>query len=226
MNCPYCNASNTDTNRFCLRCGQQLPKPEPSLQKAGNAQFNIALPAAATVTAGGALSALGWFTPWVGFGALISNLIRPVYGQGGWGGLLNMGAGVGNGLQITLGMLVASFAAFTDSNWGWLGLFGMLVVGFMVTLAACTVMNIQAGLKLFESRLAAANPSSVNAIERRLQGVRSRSGGVLVLLVAIFILLAAIPFGTAAIGSGFYLTALGFVISYLGARFMAAQMRS
>jgi len=226
MNCPYCNTPNAITNRFCLRCGQPLPEPQPAVRQAANSHSSIALTAAAAAAIGGALSALGWFTPWVGFGALLSNLINPTFGRGGLGSLLNLGTGVGNGLQITLGMLVASFAAFTDSNWGWLGLFGLLVVGVMVAIAVCTVMNIQAGLKLFELRLTSANSGSAYAIGRHLHGVKGRSSSVLVLLAAIFILLAAIPFGTAAIGSGFYLTALGFMVSYLGARIMASQMHS
>lgn len=226
MNCPYCNTPNASVNRFCLRCGQALPVPQPAAQTAPNPQSAIALTAAAAAAAGGALSALGWFTPWVGFGALMSNLISPMYGRGGLGSLFNLGTGVGNGLQITLGMLVASFAAFASSDWALLGLFGLGVVAVMVGIAVCTVMNIQAGIKLFELRLAAGAPGSAYAIGRHLQGVKGRSSSVLVLLVGIFILLAAIPFGTAAIGSGFYLTVLGFVVSYLGARFMSAQMRA
>jgi len=221
MHCPNCGTENAPTNRFCLSCGHQLPTGVSGYRKPSNAISEAATCGALACIVGGGMVTLGWLLPWFGVGGIANSLLRSL-NLGGSGFGLNLTSGVGNGLQMTLFGLLASFAALTDDNTAFLGLFGLLITGVLVLIVVLGVLNIRLGIKCFEYRRAA----DVGArIESMMQALRGRSTGIFIIMLGIFILFSVIPFGTSVLSGGFYFTALGAVVSYFGAFYVQARLR-
>lgn len=236
MQCVQCGTQNPDTYKFCQKCGTRLPVPStpppppPVIRQTSATNLVPSDPVAQAAllglggsALGGILIVLGWFTPWFGLSGL-SGQLSSLLGYSSSGGLLGMGSGVGNGLQLTLLAVTSGFAAF-NFNAPLLGLLALFVALLMITIVIIGILFIRAAITLFESR--PANPAESThkllPIRAHLHALRSRSTFLFVLLVIIFIVAAAIPFGTSLLGRGFYLTGLGAIFGYVSA--MMAQNR-
>jgi hypothetical protein len=247
MICPVCDTQNDDTYRFCIKCGHALPEPSapplaqpvppyqpaPELghpiipypvtpRKPSDPVAQIALIFGITAITGGALTVLGWLFPWFSIGGL-----GDLLGGGSSHGILNLGSGVGSGLQVSLALLVGSIAAFSDADTILLGLLGIVMLGVFVSIPILGIQNVRSGIKAIERRIASGTkPLDRSALTEPIDGTRSRSQSVFVIMVIIFILLTVIPFGTSALGGGFYLTAIGPICSYFGAFFSRSRLSS
>jgi hypothetical protein len=239
MYCPNCGSQNADSNKFCHKCGNQLAQPSPP----GHEQIpipglwgvhppdptsNAATIGGISSLAGGGFVVLGWFVPWFSLGGLarwILSLLDIGTGLGSFG----FGAGVGNGLQISLLSLTAGLAALSSDE-GVVVLFGLLCwvfAGIIISIPLVAVMIIRVGLKSFEaSPFQTQNDPQLKAarIRENMENVRGKSVYLFGLLATIFVMFAAIPFGTAVLGSGFYLAIFGALISFLGALFARSQV--
>jgi hypothetical protein len=152
MICPNCKTENSDANRFCLICGEKLPQepatqesrpiasyppaalesqpvaPYPVTQRSPKDPVSqIALIFGIIGVAGGALTVLGWLIPWFGLGGLADAALN-LLGIGSKSRLLGFGSGVGSGLQLSLFLLLASFAAFSSNDTVLLGLLGLVTI--------------------------------------------------------------------------------------------------
>jgi len=230
MECPKCGTQNADNYKFCQKCGTKLPIPiSPPQPVAENRQVSRVIQSppnpvnqAAWIGLGGsalsgALIILGWFTPWFGLSGIASQLTGRL-GYSSMGGLLGLGSGVGNGLQMTLFGLTASYAAFR-LNSPLLGLLALVVAALMIAIVIIGITFIRLALSLFELRPEnqADGINKVFSIRSRLQALRGRSGFLFVLLVIIFVIAAAIPFGTSILGRGFFLSIFGAICGYVSA---------
>lgn len=238
MHCPNCGSENDASNRFCLNCGHQLqtaaqqtsrsaqpPPSRPDVRKPTDPRAEAVTIGAVSGILGGGLTALGWMLPWFSLGSLANTLLRLLeLGGGGFG--LDLGRGVGNGLQLSLFTLIASFAALSDGDTALLGLFGLLITGVIILVAVLAILNIRTGIKTFEQRTPGADSHRTPSIHSMMQTLRSRSTVIFVIMLVIFILISVIPFGTSVLSGGFYTTALGAIVSYFGAFYVQTRLRS
>jgi hypothetical protein len=224
MHCPNCGSYNSETNRFCLKCGTKLRDDVP-ISRPGPKSIDPSVESATigsiTGIVGGALTVFGWLIPWFSLGSLVNSLLRSL-DLGGFG--LNLGSGVGSGLQITLFSLLASFAAFSDSDTFLLGLFGLVVTAVLILIPAWGVLNIRSGIRVYE--LKTNTIARIPTLNSYMQDIRKRATVIFVIMLIIFIIMSIIPFGTSVLGGGFYLTALGAVGAYFGAFYVQNKLRS
>lgn len=239
MNCPECGTQNADTNRFCLKCGHKLidgpvperpPQPPPPYpfppKKSQDPVSQLALIGGIIGIVGGGLTVLGWLIPWFSLGGLANTALNYL-GIGSRSGFLNFGLGVGSGLQMSLILLVGSFAAFTSEDVAIFGLLGLIMFGILISIPLLGVQNVRAGINAIELRMTQnKGPISGTTLNEYFKSMRNRSKTIFVIMLIIFITMAVIPFGTAVLGSGFYLTVLGAICSYLGAFFNQSKLLS
>lgn len=238
MICPNCGNQNAETSRFCMICGHKLPDrpalgvPQPlplppvpqRVPKDPVAQ--IALICGIAGIAGGGLTVLGWLIPWFSLGGLLDSALRLI-GIGSGSGLLKFGSGVGSGLQVSLFLLLGSFAAFSDADTILLGLLGLVLLGVFVSIPILGVQNVRSGIRAIEIRLASTNkPVDRYVLTDHMDDMRGRSKAIFVIMVIIFVVMTVIPLGTSVLGGGFYLTAIGAICSYLGAFFGHSRLLS
>ena len=240
MYCPSCGTQNADTNKFCSKCGSQLPGQnvpapgpapvfDPFYAHPADPVSQAATLGAISSIAGGSLALLGWFVPWFSLGGLASWLMS-LLSLGSGFGPLRFGAGIGNGLQISLLALTAGLASFNSEEGIVIlfGLFSLVIAGVIISIPIMAVAIIRSGFHTLEtspSGDAEHTDSKPQKIKASMESVRSQSTSIFVILAVIFILLAAVPFGTAVLGSGFYLTFLGTLVSFFGAFFAKSKIK-
>ena len=224
MKCPNCGAENLNTSRFCKDCGNKLPD-QPPIQTYRVPQPKNPVADAGTVGSissiiGGGLIVLGWLLPWFSLGSLLGSVLRS-FGAGGLG--LDFTRGIGSGLQIFFGLIVASFAAFGDSDTAFLGLLGLILAAVLILIPIWGVLIVKTGIKVYELRANASNDYSMN---NHLQRSRKRSGTIFVILLIIFILVSMIPFvGTSVLGGSFWLMVLSAIGVFAGAFYAQNKLR-
>lgn len=225
MQCPNCNAQNADSYKFCQKCGAKLPvvtlPPKPVINPVQASSPANPLAEAAQIcfigsAISGALIILGWFTPWFGLMGL-GNL----FGSGlfsSYAGIVGKLTGVGNGLQLTLAALTATFAAL-GFDAGGLAFIALLIAGFFIAVIVTGIVNIRSAIALYEARpkSPSENADKRFAIRVHIEALRGRSLALLTIMVILFVVAAAVPFATAVLGGGFYLTLLGSVCGYASA---------
>ena len=239
MYCPNCGTQNADTNKFCLKCGSQLPGQNvftPGPAPVFNPMY--AHPAdpvsqAATIggicgIAGGGLTLLGWFVPWFSLGGLVGSLLS-LFNASSGSSLMRFGVGVGNGLQITLLSLTAGFAALSSKEEiiVLIGLICLVLAAVLIAMPITAITILSSGFRTFEISLSGGSADTLaksQKIKANMESVKGKSATLFAILAVFFILMAAIPFGTAVLGSGFYLTALGVIVSYVGAYFARSKV--
>ncbi len=219
---PYCRYENQNSSKFCEECGHTLPTGAITPQKKKNRNTPVAVIGGVTGIACGGLIILGWLTPWISLGGL-GNLLLSFLNIGSGFQLFDFGAGIGNGLQLSLLMLVGSLAALSNSDTAILGLFGLAIVAVMVLIPVMGAMNIRTGFKFFDKSETEEQKNEKSSFQVNIKKLRSRFSTVFVILVIVFIILAMFPFLTAILGRGFYLTLLGSTIGFLGS-FLAQRI--
>jgi hypothetical protein len=235
MYCPSCGTQNTDTNRFCIKCGTALPAqisgPPSSRPVTLAPQPTPRNPASSAATigglaglGGGALAIIGWFMPW--------SAIQGI-----------------NGLQVTLSAFTAGIAALglTDGAFGYSsqvnnvgGLLGIIALVIAVAYGSIPVIGIacvRTGLKLVELR-----PGHPNAVKHEIGTLKSRSTTGFVLMLTLYlipmvlsaVIISVLPFLLLAqqlfqslglgLGGGYFVAGSGFVLAFVGAIFARSQL--
>ena len=76
MKCPNCEKPNADANKYCWKCGNQLPTPsKPVAVRNSDPITGVAIYGGITYMVGGALTVLGWLFPWFSLGGLVNTLL-------------------------------------------------------------------------------------------------------------------------------------------------------
>ena len=222
MKCPNCGADNLDTSKFCKDCGNQISYQPPSRPSypaptPRNPTADAGTIGSITSILGGGLIVLGWLLPWFSLGSLLNSLLRSLsaYSFG-----INLGGGIGSGVQIFFGLIVASFAAFGDGDSALFGLLGLVLAFIVVLIPIWGVLIVLAGIKVYELR---AKPSVYNTLISYLQSSRKRAATVFIRLLVIFILMSLIT--TSILGGGYWLMALSAIGVYFGAFYTQNKLR-
>lgn len=242
MFCPNCGTENSESNKFCMNCGNSLSTLKVSAAarrssippKLNADQYPLS--AAATTGGligiiGGAAVLVGWLLPWFDFGKLLGPLLE-ILGLGlGLFGLpaFVLSARLGSGLQFSLAFILLSIAAFSSSSGSDAGSFAALVLGLIVlglgivfiSIPIVAITFLRAGIRMLESRKA-PNSTDLSKIGTDLQMLRGRSAFIFVFMSIIFFIAVAIT-GTLFFSQGFYLTSGGAAAVYLGAIFAKSQ---
>ncbi len=224
MICPNCGAQNIDTNKFCQKCGHKLingPLPGTSFTpypaRTSQDPFSqIAMVCGLTGILGGVVTIFGWLIPWFSLGGLANTILR-LLGTGSFSSFLNIGTGVGSGLQMSLFSLVGGLVAFSVKGGAFYGIMGLLSFGVLIIIPILGIQNIRSGIGAFELRnVPKKTAENVSVLDHHLGSMRNGSKAIFIIMVIIFIFITVIPFGSAILGGGFYITVLGSVCSYLG----------
>jgi hypothetical protein len=236
MNCPNCGTPNSDTSRFCLKCGFKLSDPEITNTKTPvdssmtpkNPFTQLALVGGIPSMVGGGMVILGWLTPWFSFGGL-AELLMDILGMGG-SGRLNLGRGLGNGAQITLSFLVGGLAGFASNEGAGivLGLILWVIAALIISIPIMAFYNTKNGFKIFEARILAKSQGQkldLKLIKNILLKIKKRSSTIFIIMAVIFIILSIFPFGTSTLSGGFYFTLLGSAVSFFGSYFTQYILR-
>lgn len=226
MFCPNCGTENADTNRFCLKCGTALETksvqsvtPQPSRVYTPPTPRSPAASAAITGgfagIIGGAMAVIGWVMPWFRIGT-------------GLGSLFRISISTGSGLQLLIAVLAAVLGSFdgkSTSSAAGIQLIALLLVLVLITIPLLGILNVRAGIKVFEKRLSVSK-QDVSDIGSSINGLRARSTTGFILMVVIYVLVSLIPFLTPFLGSGFFVTAGAFALTFLGVLFAKSQIRT
>ena len=226
---PDCGAENPVGNKFCENCGSPLPAQSPVLppRPVGNPLSSVINIGSITAMTGGGVTILGWLLPWFSLGGIIGSVLR--FLDIGGGLPINIGSGVGNGLQLTVFAFLAGIAGFSDSDTVLLGLFAMLIALVLVIIPIIGIRSIRFGIKLMEAKSGASSealPASKARVNETLQTLRSNATVVFVIMISIFLLFSIIPFASAVLSTGFYLTILGPICIYGGAFYAQSKLRT
>lgn len=135
---------------------------------------------------------------------------------------------MGSGLQISVGLLLAGFAALVGSSDGggglaFAGLLAIAAAGVFISIPVFAGLNIRDGVRLLERRLS-GNPSQCpnSTIQDNFQTFKKRATSVFMIMVVIFVLIQILPFGS--IGIGFYFTIIGAIGTYFSFLFVKSKL--
>ena len=236
MYCPKCGTQNAQGSDFCSGCGKSLTsvrsvappitRPDAPLGAVSPPNVQLRNLAAFTITAsgiacaiGGLAIVIGWFVPWFGLSGLLGLIGRAagtaLAGRAGgsvleelFGGSLSLrSASVGNGIQVALGGLGASFTLLdAGGSAGGIGFLLLLADAAFIAIPFMGAACIRHGLRL-----------AMKALPYYARRAKANAASVLVILACLFFLFAVVPLGLSLLGGGFYWTVLGAVIALLSA---------
>jgi hypothetical protein len=234
MYCPSCGTQNSDTNRFCMKCGTALPAaatPTP-VSYAPRPAYAAASPNWRPVgwltLAAAAISILGFFLPWL---SLSTGLFGSMLGAS------SLQGGV-SGWSLFFYNITTILPALFDSRSGGLRGMSSLPAGYAILLFLALIDLIAIVLVLIAGLVAAvhayrlmnAAPSTDNAVQqRRLRRIRSNGIAGLVPAILFFLLIQGLlgfsfggsfgGFGGGAtlglniMGLGFWLSTIGLLVT-------------